>query len=78
MQFANRKPPGTTLHRETHVTHKPIFAGQRIHIYLSENTSIFLKWRIKMNSIIRPMTPKDKNSVLEMMRVFYEIGRAHV
>ena len=24
-----------------------------------------------MNSIIRPMTPKDKNSVLEMMRVFY-------
>ena len=24
-----------------------------------------------MNSIIKPMTPKDKNSVLEMMRVFY-------
>ena len=24
-----------------------------------------------MNSIIRPLTPKDKNSVLEMMRVFY-------
>ena len=26
---------------------------------------------IKMDSIIRPMTPEDKDSVLEMMRVFY-------
>ena len=73
MQFANRKPPEPPYTGNVHVTHKPIFAGQRIHIYLSENTSIFLKWRIKMNSIIRPMTPKDKNSVLEMMRVILRI-----
>jgi hypothetical protein len=26
MQFANQKPPGTTLHEETHVTRKPVFA----------------------------------------------------
>jgi hypothetical protein len=25
MQFANQKPPGTTLHEETHVTRKPAF-----------------------------------------------------
>ena len=34
MQFANRKPPGTTLHRETHITHKPAFVGQLMLGYI--------------------------------------------
>lgn len=32
MQFANRKPPGTTLHRETHVSHKPQLVGYFIRL----------------------------------------------
>ena len=33
MQFANRNPR-TTLHRETHITHKPAFVGQLMLGYI--------------------------------------------
>ena len=40
MQFANRNPPGTTLHEETHITRKPAFGGLFIHTSLMSQRQI--------------------------------------